>query len=268
MKEYYKRFQIKETVELNELHPRIKSILKQMDEDPLNIPSAKELMEQNDMSPSHWATNFVQSIGISPTNLLTNRRWFCINEDLVENDLTLNEIAEKYGFTNNFSLTNLIKKRTGLTYIEYKAKVSSVPLTNELFSTFKRLGISFTITRATKKLIPIVERIDKEWLDFFDVPRVYEKLNVPKRLTDQISHELGINVRKMTINRMLHEIEKELKTKITFSALADKLKFSSVDEMEEFVKRERRLSLNEYKREVNTISMRDLLTSKKLGIIT
>ncbi len=72
------------------------------------------------ISPVQFTRRFRSIMGITPIEYLTNKRIDKVRQLLSTTKLTLQEIAEKCGYTNGFYLSRIFKQKTGLSPSEFR----------------------------------------------------------------------------------------------------------------------------------------------------
>mgnify|MGYP006273257559 CR=1 FL=1 len=89
-------------------------------------PSLSELGKLVDLSPSHFARKFRQSVGMSPHRFINNRRIASALELLKDPSLPLAHVAIALGFSSQSHFTCLFHETTGMTPAKYRKRFRPV----------------------------------------------------------------------------------------------------------------------------------------------
>jgi AraC-like DNA-binding protein len=97
----------------DELEPSIRAALELIDRRLNNPPDVVELAAVAGLSPRHFARRFRQALGITPHGLIDSRRLTRAKELLLQEDLSVAEIAEMLGFDSLATFSRWFAKHTG-----------------------------------------------------------------------------------------------------------------------------------------------------------
>jgi len=106
------------------MDPRIRTILKRIEQEPLSTTDAtiEHMAEAIGLSRTHYHYLFKKETGISPKQYLLQLRINLAKQDLRQTNLSITEIATMYQFNSIHSFTKLFRKMTGETPTEYRRR--------------------------------------------------------------------------------------------------------------------------------------------------
>ena len=90
-----------------------------------NKPDIKvmEIASNLGIHPNYLAMVFKNELGVSPKNYLINRRMKLALNLIEEKDMTIKEVAEKTGYSNQLQFSKAFRKHFGCSPTEYKARI-------------------------------------------------------------------------------------------------------------------------------------------------
>ena len=94
--------------------------LRYIDRNFQEIKSVKEISEKLSYSEYYLSHIFKEKMGISIKQYITEKKIAYSKELLKISNLSINEIAEKLGYSNTHSFSQSFKKNTGLSPVQYK----------------------------------------------------------------------------------------------------------------------------------------------------
>ena len=96
-----------------ELEPSMRAALELIDRRLNNPPDVLELAAVAGLSSRHFARRFRQALGVTPHGLIDARRLTRAKELLLQEDLSVAEIAEMLGFDSLATFSRWFTKHTG-----------------------------------------------------------------------------------------------------------------------------------------------------------
>jgi AraC-like DNA-binding protein len=104
----------------NDSSERIKQILDVLHKDPYKWWTVNELAELTELSLPQFRRLFHKETGISPKMYIMQLKMKNSGEDLLQRDMSINQIARKYGFKDSYHFSSFFKKQTGLSPTNYR----------------------------------------------------------------------------------------------------------------------------------------------------
>ena len=98
----------------------IRKTLRRMGETPSMAMTVEVLADGVHLSPAAFQKRFKDEVGISPIRYLRRRVVAAVEKELKTTELSLREIAEKYGFCDQFHLSRVFTAYTGTSPSKYR----------------------------------------------------------------------------------------------------------------------------------------------------
>lgn len=102
--------------------PRIRRLLRQLEETPELTPPPEQWPKLCGLGPSHFYKRFREETGVSPKQYLIRSKLKRAAERLTESSLSVTDIAEEFGYASLHFFSRQFKEIYGCSPVQYRAK--------------------------------------------------------------------------------------------------------------------------------------------------
>ena len=88
--------------------------------------TVEDLSKECFVTSTTLSSYYKKELGTTVKQYIDNLIYFNIQRDLLESKLSMSEIAEKYGFCDQFHLSRRFRQRLGITPTAFRKKLSSI----------------------------------------------------------------------------------------------------------------------------------------------